>query len=120
VIYLASSEHEIRKRHRIVHRQMSDERANVETVAAQGWKNLLLNIFRECSDDDVYNADETDILFEALLHKSFVVGKDPCKQGKRSKERDSILHCPIRNEWNKLEPLVIGKNLLLVFGKILD
>ena len=102
-----------RKRHLILHRQISGESASVNTETTEEWKNRLPNILRGYNDDDVYNADETGLLFKALPDKSLVVTKDQCKGGKRSKERYTILLCSNWTGSNKLKPLVIGKTFFL-------
>ena len=106
-----------RKRHLILHRQISGESASVNTVTTEEWKNRLPNILRGYNDDDVYNADETGLLFKALPDKSLVVTKDQCKGGKRSKERYTILLCSNWTGSNKLKPLVIGKTFFLFLEK---
>jgi hypothetical protein len=83
----------IRKRPHIVHWQMSDENANVNTVCTEEWKNRLTNILRAYNDDELWNADEASLLFQALPDESLVVAKDQYKGGKRSDVLCAILLC---------------------------
>lgn len=98
-----------RKRHFIAHKQVCEESASVDTFTTEEWKKRLPNILQGYSDEDVYSADETGLLFRALPDKSLVVTKDQCKGGKRSKERYTILLCSNWTGSHKLKPLVIGK-----------
>ena len=82
-----------RKRHLIVHRQVSGESAGVNMLTTEEWKTRLPNTLRGYNDNDVYNADETDLLFKAIPDKSLVVSRDQCKGGKRSNERYTVLLC---------------------------
>lgn len=103
-----------RRRHMIVHKQISGESASVDMLTTEEWKNRLPSILRGYDIEDVYNVDETGLLFKAMPDKSLAITKDQCKGGKRSKERYTILLCSNWTGTHKLKPLVIGKSFLPV------
>lgn len=99
-----------RQRHMIGHRQISGEGASVSATTAEEWKDRLPTIINDYSSDDIYNADETALLFKAVPNRSLVISKEQCKGGKRSKERYTVLLCSNSSGTDKLKPLVIGKS----------
>ncbi|CAM4833278.1 unnamed protein product [Rotaria magnacalcarata] len=107
-----------RNRHMIGYRQISDESASVCTTTTEEWKHRLLTIINGYSVDDIYNADETGLLFKAIPDRSLVLSKEQCKDGKRSKERYTVLLCSNWSGSDKLKPLVIGKSSFMTFRKI--
>ena len=112
-----------RNRHMIGYRQISGESAGVCATTTEEWKHRLTTIINEYSDDDIYNADETGLLFKAIPDRSLVLNKEQCKGGKRSKERYTVLLCSNWSGSDKLKPLVIGKLsriiLINIFNNIL-
>lgn len=58
---------------------------------------------------DVYNADETGLLFRMLPDKTLTMKGSDCSGGKRSKERITVLVCANMDGSDKLPLLVIGK-----------
>ncbi|CAF0924554.1 unnamed protein product [Rotaria sordida] len=98
-----------RNRHMIGYRQISGESGSVCVTTTEEWKHRLTTIVNGYSDDDIYNADETALLFKAIPDRSLVLNKEECKGGKRSKERYTVLLCTNCSGTDKLKPLVIGK-----------
>ena len=109
-----------RNRHMIGYRQISGESANVLPATTEEWKRRLTTIINGYNDDDIYNADETGLLFKAIPDRSLVLHKEHCKGGKRSKERYTVLLCSNWSGNHKLKPLVIGKFLHLFLLDILN
>jgi transcriptional regulator with XRE-family HTH domain len=109
-----------RNRHLIGYRQISGESAGVCATTTEEWKQRLGTIIDEYSDDDIYNADETGLLFKAMPDRSLVLSKEECKGGKRSKERYTVLLCSNWSGSDKLKPLVIGKHSHLLLTNILN
>ncbi|CAC5356722.1 unnamed protein product [Mytilus coruscus] len=58
--------------------------------------------------ENVFNADETGLLFNALLDKTFGQNGEACKDGKLAKERITVM-LAYNSTGEKLLPLVIGK-----------
>ena len=83
--------HGFLNRHMIRFRQISDESVSVIRTITDEWKRCLPTIVNGYNNDDVYNADETALLFKPMSVRSRVFSKADCKEGKRSKERYTIL-----------------------------
>ena len=103
-----------RNRHMIGYRQISGESADVCPATAEQWKHRLTTIIDGYNEYDIYNADETGLLFKATPDRSMVLSKEECKGGKRSKDRYTILLCSNWAGNHKLKPLVIGKFFILL------
>ncbi|CAF3386193.1 unnamed protein product [Rotaria sp. Silwood2] len=92
------------------YRQISGESSSVSTTTTEEWKHRLLTIIGGYNEDDIYNTDETALLFKAIPDRSLVLKKEKCKGGKHSKERYTVLLCSNWSGTDKLKPLVIGKS----------
>ena len=97
-------------------RQISGESVSVITTITDEWKHCLPTIVNEYNDDDVYNADETALLFKPMSDRSLVFSKGDCKEGRRSKERYAILLCWNWSRPEKLKLLAIGKTVHIIFA----
>ncbi|CAF3341955.1 unnamed protein product [Rotaria sp. Silwood2] len=113
VIFKASNGwfEKFKARHNISYRAICGESTSVNPVTTNEWKNRLPLIIDGYDRSNMFNADETSLFFKALPEKSFVLNKEDCKGGKRSKERFTILLCTNWSGDEKLKPLVIGKSL---------
>lgn len=60
------------------------------------------------SPEDIWNTDETGLFFRALPNKTLCLKSDPCKGGKISKERLTVMFC-VNMVGDREKPLVIGK-----------
>lgn len=81
------------KRHSVAFRTISGESAAVNPDTIEEWKQRLPALIEKYDENDVFNCDETGLCFKALPDKSFVLKKEECKGGKRSKERYTVLLC---------------------------
>ncbi|CAM4837137.1 unnamed protein product [Rotaria magnacalcarata] len=86
--------------------------ASVDLRTVEEWKERLPLIIDQYDPHDVYNADETGLFFKALPDRSLVMAKEKCKDGKKSKERFTVLLCTNMTGTDKLKPLVIGQYLV--------
>ncbi|ELU05436.1 hypothetical protein CAPTEDRAFT_46694, partial [Capitella teleta] len=98
-------------RHQIVFRVISGESANVNQESVDTWhSNLQAEILMNHSPENIFNADETGLFFQALPSKSLVIKGDSCSGGKESKNRLTVLVCANMTGTTKLPLLVIGKS----------
>lgn len=58
--------------------------------------------------ENIFNADETALFYNQLPTRTLVVGNNPVKEQKTSKERITIIFC-CSATGEKLQPLVVGK-----------
>ncbi|CAF3218803.1 unnamed protein product, partial [Rotaria sp. Silwood2] len=61
------------------YRQISGESSSVSTTTTEEWKHRLLTIIGGYNEDDIYNTDETALLFKAIPDRSLVLKKEKCK-----------------------------------------
>ena len=73
------------------------------------WTGRLSNILRAYSPSDIYNADETGLIFKLMPDKTLEFKSVQCQGGKRSKERLTVMVCANMSGSDKLPLLVIGK-----------
>ncbi|XP_025197514.1 tigger transposable element-derived protein 6-like [Melanaphis sacchari] len=99
-----------KKRHGIVYRQFYGVADSVNDANSAAWsENILPNLLKEYSLDDVFNADEFGLFFKLMPDKSLVFKHEHCQGGNLSKERLSVLACTNATGSQKLRLLVIGK-----------
>ena len=87
------------------------ESAGVDMSAVDSWCRALGDIVKDYNFDDIYNCDETGLLFRTMPTKSYVEKTDTVHGTKGSKERLTVLLCCNMSETDKCKPMVIGKSL---------
>ena len=98
-------------RYQISFRLLSGESAGVDMDAVDSWRRALDDIVQDYNLDDIYNCDETGLLFRTMPTKSYVEKSDNAHGTKGSKERLTVLLCCNMSGTDKCKPLVIGKSL---------
>lgn len=96
------------KRHNITFRNICGESAKVDGDLEANWKNRLPDILANYGPRNIYNLDETGLLFRALPTKTVSLKGDKCSGGKAAKERLTLMLCT-HMEGEKESPLVIRK-----------
>ena len=98
------------ERHGISSTKLSGERAEVDSTAVHSWKERLSGLLKDYSPNDVYNWDESGLLWRALPTRSMTTKDDDRAGIKISKER--ITFVLTVNAAGEIEPnfLVIGKH----------
>ncbi|CAF2983977.1 unnamed protein product [Rotaria sp. Silwood2] len=99
-----------KSRYNVQFRMICGEAAAVNHDVIEDWTSRLPIILEGYNECDVYNCDETGLFFKLIPDRSFVIGTDDCKGGKRSKERYTVLLCTNWTGTHKLKPVVIGKS----------
>jgi len=99
-----------RIRHNIVFNILSGEGASADCQGAEEFKLKIPEHTKEYKPQDIFNADETGLLYRALPNKSLVEKHNKSSGKKYGKERVSILLAASATE-EKLKPLVIGNAL---------
>ena len=87
--------------------------------AVDSWRRALDDIVQDYNLDDIYNCDETGLLFRTMPTKSYVEKSDNAHGTKGSKERLTVLLCCNKSGTDKCKPLVIGKSLRPIDSKSL-
>lgn len=117
-----------RNRFEISSKVICGEEAAVPLNIVQAWRaSDVKKIISEYCLNDIFNADETGTFYMYILYYSmlYVTGmfykllpdrtlalkNDPCRGGKRSKERLTALLCCNASGTEKLRPLIIGKSI---------
>ena len=97
-----------RKRFGVRSAALCGESAEVPEDLVEDWAQRLPDITAGYSCYDIFNADETGLMFRALPNRTMAVKSDPARGIKSSKERITVLlACSATGE--KLKPLVIGR-----------
>ena len=98
----------VKKRHGIVGKNLSGEAAAVDKILVRNWMEELPDILKEYEMKDVFNCDETGLIFKQATKKSLVRAGDSGHEKKVQKERLTVLICcSWMGEKEKL--LMIGK-----------
>ena len=97
--------------HGIHFRIISAESNAVTPEQTDFWATTTLpKLLADYHPNDIFNADESRLFFKLLPEKSPVLKGDSCHDGKRSKDRLTILSCANMNGTEKISLLVIGKS----------
>lgn len=94
-------------RHEIVFRAISGEGGSTNSEIVHEWIHRLPEICLPYKPEDVFNIDETGLLYKQRPRKSYVLQTDSCIGGKESKLRLTV--CLFTNMLGQKEnPIVIG------------
>ena len=96
-------------RHNIGFKTVVGEAGFVSEIIVQDWNRRLIGIIDGFSIDDIYNADESGLLYKAQATKTMQYKNMPANSVKKNKERLSILFASNWSGTHKLKPVVIGK-----------
>ena len=97
------------KRHNVKFNTLSGEAADVPVEVCDDWTRRLPELCEGYDPKDIFNCDETGLLFRAMPTKLFKKKGATCSGGKKSKDRITVLFtCSAIGE--KLKSLVIGKS----------
>ncbi|GFR89153.1 tigger transposable element-derived protein 6 [Elysia marginata] len=97
-------------RHGIGMKVISGEAASAPTETTVEWRGKeLQDVLKEYNDKDIFNADETGLLYKCLTNKTLALKGDTCTGQKIPKERISILVAANMDGSEKLPLLLIGK-----------
>jgi Tc5 transposase DNA-binding domain/DDE superfamily endonuclease len=105
-----------KKRHNIVYNNQSGEADFVDEELVKNWHLKLPTLIENYEAKDIFNADETGLFFNMQPDRTMTFKGERCSDGKKSKERLTILFCTNADGSEKLKPLVIGKSQHLLLG----
>ena len=94
-------------------RTINGESASVDNSTMEEWAQRLSTILDGFNENDVFNADETGLVYRATPDRSLVLSKEECKGGKKNKERLTVLLCLNWTETEKSKAVVIGKSMFI-------
>ncbi|XP_030754388.1 tigger transposable element-derived protein 4-like [Sitophilus oryzae] len=97
-----------KKRHNITFKTISGESASVNPEDVRSFIEKIPSRLAEYHPRDIYNADETGLLFLALPDKTFAFKGEKCAGGKMAKERLTIICCANMAGYRE-KFMVIGK-----------
>ena len=97
-----------KQRHNIVWSKVSGERGDVDPEVVEEWRGKLVDLCQGYDPQDIWNMDETGLVYRAVPDRTLAVKGEECTGGKRSKERITVaLACSLTGEFDT--PLVIGR-----------
>lgn len=98
-------------RHGTVGKVLPGESAAADGEAASEWiSDNAANILEQYCPSNVYDADETCLLYKMLASKMLDLKGQRCHRDKHSKKRVTVLLCANMDGSGKCPPLVIGKS----------
>jgi len=98
-----------KKRQGLKWRCLTGDAAEADVSVAMDWiEHYLKPILDQYDENDIFNGDETGMFYRCFPGKSMVLANDACKNGKRSKDRVTVMLCCNMTGSEKIKPLVIG------------
>ena len=97
--------------HGLVFKKLAGQSAEVSVESTDAWLESLPSLLGGYERRDIYNADETGLLFNVLHDRTLAYKGESCNGGKHSKDRLTVLLCVNSDGSDKQVPIVIGKSL---------
>lgn len=102
---------QLKDRHIIKWKQIVSKAASVDDGVLQSWlRKHMTHIFSTHADKDIYNANETEFIFQLLPARTLAVMADICVGGRNSKNRITLLLCSNMDRTEKRDLFVIEKS----------
>ena len=89
---------------------ISGESGDVSGVTVASWKERLPEIVAGYGSEDIWNLDESGVLWQALPDKGFGQRVRQCKGGKKSKQRITVAFTVNGAGKSEIKPIVIWKS----------
>jgi hypothetical protein len=99
-----------KKRNNVYLKTLYGEPTSVPEEVVKEWEDKLLEIIKDYEESDIFNLDELGLFFLLIPSKTYTVKGNKCRNGKKSKERITILLGANMNGSEKLKPFVIWKS----------
>jgi len=99
----------LKKKHHLVFRKLHGESASANTLTSSEYVSKIDSLIGDYLPENIYNTDETGLLWRTLPNKSIVKKNSKLKGSKRSKERLTILFF-VSLTGEKRKPFIIGKS----------
>ncbi|XP_019624404.1 PREDICTED: tigger transposable element-derived protein 6-like [Branchiostoma belcheri] len=98
-----------KQRNGIAFKRGHGEKKDADTQSAENWvRDVLPGILQEYDEDDIYNCDETGLLYRALPSGTLAQKTETVSGSKKAMDRISVMFCCNMTGTDKLTPLVIG------------
>uniref|UniRef100_A0A914VZL2 HTH CENPB-type domain-containing protein n=1 Tax=Plectus sambesii TaxID=2011161 RepID=A0A914VZL2_9BILA len=98
-------------RHSISFKSNQGEAGAIDVESLGEWQQQVLREeLAKFSPDDIFNADETGLFWQLLPNKTLAFKGERCTNGKKSKERITVLVGANMSGTEKLPLLIIGKS----------
>ena len=99
-----------RKRHGIVYRKINGESKSVDLSKVDDFRtNTLVQLLKDYHPENIYNGDETGLVWANTSNKTLTFKTDDCTGKKVSKVRVTILPCANMTGTDKKRLFVFGK-----------
>ncbi|CAG5051389.1 unnamed protein product [Parnassius apollo] len=98
-------------RHNIVAGKIVGESSSVDQNSTTNWLiSVWPNLRRQFSDDEIFNADETGLIYKLMPYKTLKFKGENCSGGKLSKDRITVMVTANMSGTEKKKLLIIGKS----------
>lgn len=98
-----------KKRYNIVNMNVAGEEGDVNEEVVNSWEERARELVDDYKPEDVWNFDETGLMWRALPEKSLNEKRKRCRGGKNSKYRNTWAFF-VNAAGEKEDPIVIGKS----------
>jgi hypothetical protein len=98
------------KKHKLEFKTIFGEAKSVDKTKLANFYDTLAKKFNEYAPCDIWNCDETGLVYKRIPSKSYVSVNDNCKGEKKLKDRITIMFC-CSQTGEKHAPLIIGKSM---------
>ncbi|GBM05390.1 Tigger transposable element-derived protein 6 [Araneus ventricosus] len=92
-----------RTRHNISFKQICGEEKSVNPNEVTDWIGKLKSLLKGYDDRNIFNADETGLIYRVLPEKTLCFKGEKCSGGRISKERLILLLCCNSSYWKSIE-----------------
>ena len=96
-----------KKRYNVKNLKVCGESGDVSGETVQSWKERLPEILANYSKEDIWNIDESGVLWQALPESGFAQKGRQCHGGKKSKKRMTVAFFVSASGWKESKPIVI-------------
>ena len=98
-------------RHRIKFKHAHGEKSSADAEAGKMWTSTVLpQLLQEYDPEDVYNADETGLYYQATPDGSLSYAYEQLSGSKKAMDRITVLCCTNMTGKTKVKLLVISKS----------
>jgi len=101
--------HKFKIRHNITSHQLQGESSELNADIVRNWKENFAEILAGYKPEDIFNTDETDLLWRGSPNRTIMIRGESSADCKQAKERMSVL-LTASATGEKLPPLIIWKS----------
>lgn len=100
-----------KRRHSLKTIVLHGEKSSADTTSAELFKETFQDLLQTYDEDDIYNADESGLLWRSLPNRTIITKEEQVVRGfKGNKERITVMCCANASGKHRTTLFVIGKS----------